>query len=360
MAYYDAKEKLKELLDGYSAETEKIEQLYKTALSNAQKGYESALAESKVESERKRNRAYADNALEERSTMNMLASRGLGSSGEAVQAKLNSNLLLEGRLAEIDRDEAEAARELKQSLSDTELSLAKEKQTAKNNIFKEQSELYTELARLESDSTDNLNTGNGNGSTTNGSQGNPNGNGIGESITDIPEFTPEASPKELAKLMVGAATDDGYIRSDYDEYLINRYMLELYENYQLDDSYMKELVFMLKAYGYPESDISEMRVQVISREAKTDYDESYKKLYDSAILSGKHALSASVYAAQTAENELLDMIYSRTASDSEFREVCKNAGVTDAVAEAYLANHKRPEAANVGKGGSGLVTQQTK
>ncbi|MBO5768145.1 MAG: hypothetical protein J6R49_06395, partial [Clostridia bacterium] len=141
---------------------------------------------------------------------------------------------------------------------------------------------------------------------------------------------------------------------------INRYMLELYEDYDLPDGYIKELVFMLKAYGYPESDISDMRVQVISRDAKEYYDKRYKKLYDSAVLSGKHALSASAYAAETAESDLLSMIFTRTKSDGEFLDVCENAGIMNHVATAYLESHRRGTEIKGGKGGSGIMKNEVK
>ncbi|MBO5768263.1 MAG: hypothetical protein J6R49_07000 [Clostridia bacterium] len=90
MAYYNAKQRLKELLGSYSAEEEKLGRIYKTALENAENSYKASLDAARAEAERKRSRAIGDNAQNEREYMELLATRGLGFSGEAAQAKLNS------------------------------------------------------------------------------------------------------------------------------------------------------------------------------------------------------------------------------------------------------------------------------
>ena len=350
MAYYNAKQRLKELLGSYSAEEEKLGQIYKTALENAENSYKASLASARAEAERKRSRAIGDNAQNEREYMELLATRGLGFSGEAAQAKLNSNLSLESRLSDIDREAAEEERGLAEGLNEYRSELEKERLSETKALREEKTELYKDLAELEASEK---------GESGSKGESNSGGNGNTDDLP-LPEFNPEATPKELAKLLVTSATDDGYIRSDYDEYLINRYMLELYEDYDLPDGYIKELVFMLKAYGYPESDISDMRIQVISRDAKEYYDKRYKKLYDSAVLSGKHALSASAYAAETAESDLLSMIFTRTKSDTEFLDVCENAGIMNYVATAYLESHRRGTEIKGGKGGSGIMKNEVK
>ena len=57
MAYYNAKQRLKELLGSYSAEEEKLGQIYKTALENAENSYKASLDAARAEAERKRKEA---------------------------------------------------------------------------------------------------------------------------------------------------------------------------------------------------------------------------------------------------------------------------------------------------------------
>ncbi len=351
MAYSEAIDKLKQMLDGYSAESGRLEELYKTAVKNAEEGYKNSLQQLNDSHYRERNEAYADIARDERNTMNMLASRGLGYSGEAAQAKLNSNVLLENRLGEIGRSKAEAEISLKESLDKEKQSLAKENSERLSSLEREKAGIYTDIAKLEQEREleqakinaekemhkAELEAKYGENKTENSGTNGEGGENSSNGEETLPAgFNPEATPKELAKLLVGSATDDGYIRSDYDEYLINRYMLELYENYTLPEGYIDELVFMLKAYGYPESDISDMRIQVISRDAKSYYDERYKARYDSAILSGNHALSATAYASQTARDDLLSYIHSRCKTEREFIECCVSAGLPKSEAEGYI------------------------
>ncbi len=358
MAYSESIQKLKELLDGYSAESGKLQTLYKNAVENAEASRKASLEALEKQHYRDRNEAYADTAREERNTMNMLASRGLGFSGEAAQAKLNSNVLLSERLGALTREKANAQTELDLALNQQKQALALDAAERQSALDKNRADIASDIAKTELDYEQEqarlkaekdmqkaelaAKYGNStqNAGNTNGGNNVNVGIGGGNGLNALNGFDPEASPKELAKLLVTSATDDGYIRSDYDEYLINRYMLELYDNYTLPDGYMDELVFMLKAYGYPATPRAEMRIQVISREAKEYYEQSYNSRFDSAIISGKHELSASAFAGTEARNDALEYSYSRTENENEFRKCCENVGIPVSEVNAFIEARK--------------------
>lgn len=369
MAYSESIQKLKDMLDGYSAESGRIETLYKSAIENAEANRKASLDALDKQYYADRNEAYADTAREERNTMNMLAARGLGFSGEAAQAKLNSNVLLSERLGALTRGKENAKNEIDLALNEQKHSLALDAAERQSALDKNRTNLAADIAKMELDSEQEQarikaekdmqkaelaakygNSGQNSGSGSGSSSGNSSASGgninIGVGGDGIIGFDPEASPKELAKLLVTSATDDGYIRSDYDEYLINRYMLQLYDNYTLPDGYMDELVFMLKAYGYPAGSRSEMRIQVISREAKEYYENSYASRYDGAVMDGKHELSAGAFASLTARNDALDYIYSRTENETEFKTVCANVGIPENEVSAYIESKRPPKQDN--------------
>ena len=329
MAYSDSIKRLKEMLDGYSAESGRLTELYKTALQNAEKTRADAQKAVDEQYYRDRNEAYSDIARSERNTLNALSARGLGFSGETAQARLNSNVLLSERLGDIARGRLGKEIELDNELAKQKSELALDAAERQSALDKSYADIAADIAKTELDAEQEkarlkaekemqqaeLNAkygGSGGGNVSGGNinvgvNGGGNGGGNGE-LDDIIGFNPEATPKELAKLLVTSATDDGYIRGSYDEYLINRYMLELYDNYTLPDGYMDELIFMLKAYGYPAKSREDMRKQVITRDAKAYYEDRYKSAFDSAVLSGNHELSATLTAGKTARSDVLESI----------------------------------------------------
>lgn len=349
MAYSDAIQNLKDALNGYSEDSAKLESLYKTAVGNADKEYSDTVKQLDRQYYRDRNEAYADNARDERNTYAMLASRGLGFSGEAAQAKLSSNLLLNERLGSLADGKSEAETKLASEYADRKNSLAAdyiENQGALNDkrtavladiaemeLDREQQnaalKAEKDMHQAELDAKYQSGTISGGNTVINGTSGL-------EGTTDIISgFTPDVSPKDLAKLMVTNATDGNYIESEDDEYLVNKYMLEIMESYKLDSDYLNELIFMLKAYGYEDIGADEMRVQVISRDARTYYDDRYNESYDRVILSGGHELMAILQAENSARKAQLDYIFGRTSGSAEFIKCCIAAGIPAADAEAY-------------------------
>lgn len=349
MAFYDTVEALKAELKSYSDDDKRITALYKTAVKNNQKSFNDSSAQIKAQYEYDRNQAYADNARDERNTMNMLASRGLGFSGEAAQAKLNSNITLANRLGALTRDKNQADAELLKAYNDKDYNLSLEFADRQADADKSRQGLMADIASLELDKEqhdDKLSAEKDmfnrelyakyyadNKTGTNSTNGTNGTNGV---ISELEGFTPDISPKDLAKLMVTNATDDNYIETDDDKYLINRYMLDIYENYSVDDRYMNELVFLLKAYGYDDISLDDLRVQVITKDADEYYKESYGKTVDLYISEGMEVRSARTAARQEANRKKLEYIKSRTKSNEEFINCCKALGIPESVYKKYI------------------------
>ena len=333
MAYSDSIKRLKEMLDGYSAESGRLTELYKTALQNAEKTRADAQKAVDEQYYRDRNEAYSDIARSERNTLNALSARGLGFSGETAQARLNSNVLLSERLGDIARGRLGKEIELDNELAKQKSELALDAAERQSALDKSYADIAADIAKTELDAEQekarlkaekemqqaelNAKYGGSGGGNVSGGNINVGGNGGGNGeLDDIIGFNPEATPKELAKLLVTSATDDGYIRGSYDEYLINRYMLELYDNYTAKSR-------------------EDMRKQVITRDAKAYYEDRYKSAFDSAVLSGNHELSATLTAGKTARSEVLEYIYSRAESEQEFLDIATGAGVPKADATEF-------------------------
>lgn len=401
MAYYDTIEGLKNALDGYSDDEEKLSALYKNAYDAADKEYQDSKALLDRDYRAERNRVYSDNARDERNTFALLAERGLGFSGEAAQTKLNSNILLSNRLGELSAENSRNNAELDKAHADKKHSLSREYFDKAGSLNDEKNRLRFDIASLEqkaeSDEADRLfekekfdaqlkaeaeandkklkadaeandkklkadadaldkklkadremldaelyakyyaqskgqSLNNGNSSGGKGTAG----SGDDYTLEDILNgYLPDISPKDLAKLMVTNATDDNFINDEQGDYLINKYLLDMFDNYNMDEDYMRELVFMLKAYGFNDVGVSGMRVKVISHDARTYYDESYHSYYNKYAESGLTESEARKGARELARKGQLEYIKSRTNSLSEFLECCKNAGISDSDANEF-------------------------
>lgn len=386
MAYYDTVEELKKALSGYSSDTEKLKSLYKTAVANAEKAYNESKSRLLAENTAARNTVYADTAREERNAMNMLASRGLGFSGEAAQEKLNSNILLSNRLGALDTKLADGISTLEQTanehrykleselaanqaaLNDKKAGLLfdiaktesdremKDKQLEAEKLMQDkeiaserellqkklEAERLLEEARLANDrkmQREELAAKYPNGSQNSSSSstvigsGSPDGNASLDEL--LKAFIPGTDPKDLAKLMVNNISKTGYIYGDEDEYLINRYLLDMTDNYGIDKDYYNELVFMLKAYGYEDISQAERLALVVGYDSKSYRQDKYEELQELYVKSGMNAAGARAAALQYSSVAQLDYIFSRVDTKSDFLAACKKAGIEDKTANSY-------------------------
>ena len=378
MDYSENLNALKESLAGYSAEEEKLSQLYKNAVSNAEKEYGDAVAKLNQQYYHDRNEAYADTARSERNALNAIAARGLGFSGEAAQAKLNSNIALSNRLGTLTRDKNNSATQLSNDLSkaknelamdeakkiadiqnnrnslnaditsillnkennDNKLAAEKEMQAQKIAAEKEMqseklaaekemqaAELKAKYQSIISNSdSENNNTSNGNTihNTANGSTGGYDGG-----------YIPTIAAKELAKQLISSATD-GRIETKNQNYLVNKYILELEDTYGIDKEYLNELIFMLEAYGYDNINSSERRILVVTHDADAYYEDMYDKLYDQSIKAGQDEAYARKYASTTSAQKQLEYIYDNSNNVVEFSSICSELGISTVAIKDFL------------------------
>ncbi len=286
---------------------------------------------------------------------------------------------LEKLMAQIqaDKEQADADRRWEQQKQANELQAEREK------IDKQiQAEKDMQTAELYAKYQQTVNGETSNGETSNGSTGTkkPTTSAKEEIKKDLANknnatnstqsptteenitFTPDIPPKDLAKLMVTNATDDNFIEETKDEYIINKYLLDMINNYQLNDEYYDELIFMLKAYGYDDIGIDGMREQVISYDARAYYDEKYPEYYRKYSSSGMSESDARAAAKLYTREEQMQYIKSRANSRNEFIACCLNCDIDYQVAYDYSQKFLWPSTNGTIGGGriNTVVTQQIK
>lgn len=439
MAFYDTVESIKQALDGYSEDESRLLAVYEQAAADNQNRLNQAKTSLENDYRNERNRAYSDIARDERNVMAFLAERGLGFSGEAAQAKLNSNVMLNNRYSQLASDKSTKVRELENDYADKNQTLSLDyinKLSAlnsdKNNLslnlaeleqkneqseadrawekerFESQqkadaealaqkkaqsaAELAWEKEKLESqlkadaealaqknaqsaaeiawekeklesqlkadaEALDKklqaeremqnaelyakyyyeTQSGSSSGNTDTGS------NGSGEIDGTLDDFMngymPDIKPKDLAKLMVNNATDGNFINDAKGEYLINKYLVDMIDSYRIDEDYLTELVFMLKAYGYKENDIGTMRKNVITYEAKEYYDVRYRSYFDRYLQSGIDEASARSNAKTAAKFDRFEFIRQNTSTYKDFYDVCVANGIPESDINSYASRY---------------------
>ena len=357
MAYSDRINELKALLSGYSESEQKLTENYKTALENAKAAHEGNKKLLDEQYKRDRNDIFADNARDERNALTLLAKRGLGFSGETAQTKLDHNLILANRLGELTAGKGEREQKLLQDLADKQDALGSEMEKSRQTLNKERNSLLFDIAEMEQESElqdkklkaeaelkkqeleykygDKKNDSSDKDSTDTST---PDGDA---SDPDAPqEFSPSVAPKDLAKLIVSNSADGKYVRTERDAYLVNKYLLELKQNYDISKEYERELLFMLKAYGYKEVSDSEMRISVISNEAEAYFKDKYKQNLDKYIAQTGSEREAKIYANTESLRQTLEYVAKNTEDRDEFFACCDEMGVDRRNAESFAEGFK--------------------
>ena len=433
MGYDNTIDYLKQALDSYSADEEKLSNLYKGAMENAEKNYDLAMKQLEKQYYDDRNAAYADSARSNRNTGIFLAERGLGFSGEAAQSQLNSNIALSGRLGALEGEKSKNENQLRLDLANQKNQLAMDESEkfrllsdSKNGLISDiagmeldyenaqaklaadeaklkaeidmhnqsiqaEKDMHTQSIQADKDMQNSAlraeidmhnaslkndmdmleaellakynnanNSGNsGNKGQNSASGGNNGSNNIGNSgnadtsTENKTAYIPDISSKDLASRLIGSATDDGRINSIHDRYNIHRYLLDLYENYDIDETYFNDLIFMIKAYGYEETSIASMRRQVISYEAYDFYQKTYDDVYDREIANGSDEYTAVSRAKSAATLSKLDYAYEHCAHLTEFRICCEEMGYSKSTIESYITNHQAGNSSSNSANGSG-------
>ena len=119
------------------------------------------------------------------------------------------------------------------------------------------------------------------------------------------------------------------------EYAINKFLLELNNNYNINQDYYKELLLTLKAYGYKEISLPFMRCQVAGYESKSVYTKTYDTQLDILIEEGASPAEARKQAEAAAKRAQMDYILEHVKSLLEFRKACNDVGYTNAEVNQY-------------------------
>ncbi len=350
MSYSDSIESLKAALDSFSDDEKKLSELYKNAVQNAENEYKAMTEQLNEQYRIDRNDAYSDTAREERNMFNMLAQRGLGFSGEAAQTKLNSDIILANRLGDITREKNINALKLGQDFADKKHSLALDNAEKHQDLFEKQNNLRTQIAKLELEKEQReaelraeMERFNRQLAAEKEKQDRENaakyfGSFFGGNSTENKTgYIPEISEKELAKILIASASNgEGYNNNEKQFYLVSRYLIDLKDNYNLNSDYYKNLLLILKSYGYTQlSDIS-TRAKVVSFEADGYYDGQYDKYYDKYIVNGKAEKDARESAKASALRATLDFISKKSRTEDEFRRFCRESGIDDGQINDFL------------------------
>lgn len=435
MAFYDTIESIKKALEGYSEDETRLKEVYEKAAADNEKSFTGAKASLDNDYRNERNLAYSDNARDERNVMAFLAERGLGFSGEAAQAKLNSKANLNNRFSQLSAEQASRARELESDFANksntlsldyidklstmnnnknklsldlaslvqkneqseaerawekekfesqlradaealalknaqTEAELAWEKEKLESQLRadaealdkKLQAERDMQNAELYAKYYRETNSGTGGSSGSGGSGGSGGTEGTLEDFMN--GFLPDIKPKDLAKLMVNNATDGNYINDERGEYLINKYLVDMIDSYRIDNEYFTELVFMLKAYGYNQTDLNTMRKKVLTYDAKEYYSLRYQHYFDRYVQSGIDETNARKNANTAAKYDRFEFIRQNTSSYKEFYEICVANGIPDSDINAYASKFvwgdTTPSQSTSGGSGGGKLSVGTR
>ncbi len=334
MAYSSTVSALKSLLDSYSEDENALSQRYKEALASAKTLYEKQVSDAEAQYKKDRNDAAYDALREEKDVMNVLAHRGLGSSGEVEQAKLNSGIILNNRLGELKRKKADTMVTLASDYSDKNDGLGRQMISDLGDIKDKKADVLGKIADAEiKKSAQSSSSSGGKSSSSSGSTVNVNVGGdtnvSTESKPDEPKkgYIPSISAKELAKNAVSNAEEgdaDGETRS----YRMSKYLLNLIDGYGLDADYLAELEFMLAGYGYKQKSVDDMRTEVLTYDADDVFEKNYQKYFDDLIESGMARPDARTEAKNKARDDEIIYIAENTSGIKEFRRICDLLGIT--------------------------------
>lgn len=390
MAYSDTINQLREALNSYSEDEARIADLYQTALDNAHKEYHNAYKILEYNYGMERNQAYSDNARNDRSYNQLLASRGLGFSGEAAQSKLNSNILLTNRLTDIGLERRKSANELAKNYNDNLVKLKTEQADRLYELYNSKNKTEMDIAALELESENNkakldaekklqdaklkaekemfyaeLNakynaTQGGSSSSNSGSSGNSSQKPSDKTEeTGFSKYIPNISTESLAKQLVSSATkgEEYGIKSYNAIYTLNKFLVNLYDNYKVDQDYFDELIFMLSVNGFDAPSYPEMRVQVISHEGQQNYNEVLESVYEKFLVSGMSEAGAEAAAKSSAMDKTMLYMYRESANLNEFYKCCKAMKFDDASVGEFLRKYGNNPIYVPNSGGSSITSR---
>ena len=351
MGYSDQILTIKNSLNRFETEEKKLSDLYKTAIENAKNANKNALKQLDKAYYDSRNEAYADSARNERNLNNQLAARGLGFSGEAAQAKLNANLSLSDRLSDIAKEKSEAETDYNLKLADTISRLSMEEGDKLRDLLNSKTDFNLKIAdmELEKETADadreadkQLNDARIKAEKEMASaelkakyeHSDSHDSSDHSGTDDTKGYVPDLKAQDLAKQVTGGE----HISDEKGKYAVNKFLLGLKNNYKVDPEYYEQLIFMLTAYGYEPVTEPEMRMQVITHEARAyNSDKEFDRLYNLYVANGSTPVEAKMKTKDAIKKNQMDYVYKNTNNNTEFRICCIDLGIGSALYNQYLA-----------------------
>ncbi len=261
-----------------------------------------------------------------------------------------------------DMEQLQAELEMKQQelqwakeKSASELAAKQEEYEAEIRAKKELELLGWEMKKQMLDAELNAKkTQNGNSSSNNSSGNSSNKN----QSTENKGYAPSITAKDLGKQLVSSASGGKTsLNGDKQMYYVNKYLLDLSENYDLNEDYLNDLLLVLKSYGYTSSSTDDMKVQVISYDAKEHYEKIYGEQYNKLIVQGADERTAKTSAKDVAIEKQLDYIYASAQDESEFKKCCQKLGIPQGNVDRYLKILRLSSSGgNMSGGGKGMNT----
>ncbi len=325
---YDALIKeTKDKLRSYSDATAVITKKYAEARAQYEAAKEKSAQILEKNYSRDRNAAAAQVKLDEKNTGEYLASRGLATSGESAQAKLNSNISLNNALsglsAEHESKLADMLSEKDEYLSRLGIDYAKEYADAENKLLSQAAEVAESKLKHTSSKS-------GSASeipAVSDSVGAAEGDGL---------FDPEMTPYQLASAIVRRFTGGNTVKYAEDNLEISDYLKKLSERYSLTDDFRDQLVFALDALGYSALDDESNALTRLIYDAETEYTDAYSRASALAKKTIPDYEKRQAFIKKYAYFSKLDYIFTRCKNIDEFYEACSLMGMTEKDREAYI------------------------
>lgn len=368
MDYDSIIEKTKKELENFSSISTELEQLYKKAKEKNAAAY--ALAKDDVNDQytEDKNAAVTKGMLDEKDIHEFLASRGLSSSGESVQAKLDSNVSINNALTELAKENKKALNTLEQKKLETDSMLNTELAEKKLDLDKWKTSLASDIAKakINARASENANKPKEPEIST-GKPSEPKKPAKSKETTqktkntntEKPDnekgFIPSTSAKELAKNIAASYAENGNIKTNLQKSHIKLYLDSLAKNEGVDKKYLKDVIINLKAAGYTDISASQAEAVITADKAKSYYENVYELMYKTFIKGNRSSAQASNLAKSKAKMLMLQYIYERCSTISDFERACKQAGVTNREINEYYTELK-----NINKNTSNSVVLGSK
>lgn len=315
---YDSILEVKNALGSYSNVTAELEALYKKAKENNISSFENAKKELSTQYAEDKNAAVTKGKLDEKDMNQFLASRGLSTSGESVQAKIDSNISINNSLSSLAKVNASSLSALEQEKHDKENELDTELNEKKLNLEQWKAELTAQFTETKSSSS---------GSIDNSSPE--------EEKPTTETYIPETSAKELAKSILATYAADGKITTTLQKSYVKQYLNTLSKKEGVDTDYLKELIINLKAAGYTDITDSSSEATIAAENGAIYYKTAYEQLYGILMKGNRSTTAAEELAVKQARVLMLDYVYKRCATLQTFEKACAKMQITDSELDEY-------------------------